>query len=332
MLLRYFINFTYLSLRLSYECVKWRKMIVAIKKFYRCVKYNMNIEEIALKIEILERQNLSKSAEMTNYTQSALTSKVKKMEAEIGQEVFKRTPQGLKITNVGTQYLKFLKLITEEYDEFLQGIGSAQTNTKISLGTSHTTIKIYGASIMNALQTNNIPLDVDYIVESSTSLNQKIHNTEMDCALTSNPIKHYPDLNYDLIATETFEVISNNSYIIDFEKRSPVTLLVLSRGCMYTQAMAEWLKKNHVPFTMKEIKSVSSILDFLQIDNTIAVLNTKLIDLYNYSNIHYYDLQQLNKVIETVFIYKKSESQQSSIFQLKHIIKSLLLEDPIEQS
>ncbi|MFJ8517228.1 LysR family transcriptional regulator [Lysinibacillus xylanilyticus] len=292
----------------------------------------MNIEEIALKIEILERQNLSKSAEMTNYTQSALTSKVKKMEGEIGQELFKRTPQGLKITNVGTQYLKFLKLITEEYDEFLQGIGSAQTNTKITLGTSHTTIKIYGASIMNALQTNNIPLDIDFIVESSTSLNQKIHNAEMDCALTSNPIKHYPNLNYDLIATETFEVISNDSYIIDFEKRLPVTLLVLSKGCMYTRAMAEWLKKNHIPFTMKEIKSVSSILDFLQIDNTIAVLNTKLIDLYNYSNIHYYDLQQLNKEIETVFIYKKSESQQSSIFQLKHIIKSLLLEDPIEQS
>ncbi|MEY9972032.1 DNA-binding transcriptional LysR family regulator [Lysinibacillus sp. RC46] len=292
----------------------------------------MNIEEIALKIEILERQNLSKSAEITNYTQSALTSKVKKMEGEIGQEVFKRTPQGLKITNVGTQYLKFLKLITQEYDEFLQEIGLTQTKSKITLGTSHTTIKIYGASIMNALQTNNIPLDVDFTVESSTSLNEKIHNAEMDCALTSNPIKHYPDVNYDLIATETFEVISNNSYIIDFEKRSPVTLLVLSRGCMYTRAMAEWLKKNEVPFTMKEIKSVSSILDFLQIDNTIAVLNTKLIDLYNYSNIHYYDLPQLNKVIETVFIYKKNESQQSSIFQLKHVIKSLLLEDPIERS
>lgn len=307
-------------------------MIVAIKKFYRCVTSNMNIEEIALKIEILERQNLSKSAEMTNYTQSALTSKVKKMEAEIGQEVFKRTPQGLKITNVGTQYLKFLKLMTREYDDFLQDIGLAQTKTKISLGTSHTTIKIYGASIMNALQTNNISLDVDFTVESSTSLNEKIHNAEMDCALTSNPIKHYPDVNYDIIASETFEVISNDSHIIDFEKRSPVTLLVLSRGCMYTRALAEWLKMNQVPFTMKEIKSVSSILDFLQIDNTIAVLNTKLIDLYNYSNIHYYNLPKLNKVIETVFMYKKSESQQSAIFQLKHVIESLLLEDPIERS
>ncbi|UPW85070.1 LysR family transcriptional regulator [Lysinibacillus sp. Ag94] len=292
----------------------------------------MNIEEIALKIEILERQNLSKSAEMTNYTQSALTSKVKKMEAEIGQEVFKRTPQGLKITNVGTQYLKFLKLMTQEYDDFLQEIGSGQMKSKIILGTSHTTIKIYGASIMNALQTNNIPLDVDFTVESSTSLNEKIHNAEMDCALTSNPIKHYPDVNYDMIASETFEVISNDSHIIDFVKRSPVTLLVLSRGCMYTRAMAEWLKINQVPFTMKEIKSVSSILDFLQIDNTIAVLNTKLIDLYNYSNIHYYDLPKLNKVIETVFIYKKSERQQSAIFQLKHVIESLLLEDPIERS
>lgn len=303
---------------------------MAIKKFYRCVT-NMNIEEIALKIEILERQNLSKSAEITNYTQSALTSKVKKMETEIGQEVFKRTPQGLKITNVGTQYLKFLKLMTQEYDEFLQEIGSVQTNSKINFGTSHTTIKIYGASIMNALQINNIPLDVDFTVESSTSLNEKIHNAEADCALTSNPIKHYPDLNYDRIASETFEVISNNSHIINFKEGSPITLLVLSRGCMYTRAMVEWLNKNQVPFTMKEIKSVSSILDFLQIDNTIAVLNTKLIDLYNYSNIHYYDLPQLNKIIETVFIYKKNASQQSAIFQLKHVIESLL-EDPIERS
>ena len=304
---------------------------MAIKKFNRCVNDNMNIEEIALKIEILERQNLSKSAEMTNYTQSALTSKVKKMETEIGQEVFKRTPHGLKITDVGVQYLHFLKLITEEYDEFLQAIGAAQTNTKINFGTSHTTIKIYGASIMNSLQTNNIPLDVDFTVESSTSLNEKVHNAEMDCALTSNPIKHYPDLNYDMIASETFEVISNNTHIINFEERSPVTLLVLSKGCMYSRAMSEWLKKHQVPFTMKEIKSVSSILDFLQIDNSIAVLNTKLIDLYNYTNIHYYDLQQLHNIIETVFIYKKSDSKQSPIYQLKNVIESLL-EDPIEQS
>lgn len=92
------------------------------------------------------------------------------------------------------------------------------------------------------------------------------------------------------------------------------------------------VKKESSSIYDEGIKSVSSILDFLQIDNTIAVLNTKLIDLYNYSNIHYYDLSQLNKVIETVFIYKKSERQQSAIFQLKHVIESLLLEDPIERS
>ncbi len=177
---------------------------------------------------------------------------------------------------------------------------------------------------MNALQTNNSQIDVDFTVESSTSLNQKVHNSEMDCALTSNPITHYPDLNYDLIATETFEVISNNKQLIDFQRRTPVTLLVLSKGCMYSRAMVEWLKNENIPFTIKEIKSVSSILDFLQIDNTIAVLNTKLIHLYNYSNIHFYDLKGLNKVIETVFIYKKNNQQHSPIHQLKKIIESLL--------
>ncbi|MGE7623422.1 LysR family transcriptional regulator [Viridibacillus sp. NPDC096237] len=289
----------------------------------------MNIEEIALKIEILDRQNLSKSAEITNYTQSALTSKVKKMESEIGQPVFKRTPQGLKITNVGIQYKNYLQLITQEYEEFLQSVGADQMKTKVNFGASHTTIKIYGASIVNALNINNIPLDVDFTVESSNALNEKIHNSEMDCALTSNPIKHYPDLTYDIIATERFEVISADTHIINFDEPTPLTLLVLSKSCMYTRAMVEFLTKNQIPYNIKEIKSVSSIQDFLQINNSIAVLNSKLIDLYNYTNIHRYNLQ-LNNVINTVFIYKKNESTKNSILQLKNVIEFIL--EPIEKA
>ncbi|MFJ7737361.1 LysR family transcriptional regulator [Lysinibacillus sp. NPDC097287] len=283
----------------------------------------MNIEEIVLKIELLNRQNLSKSAEITNYTQSALTSKVKKMEKEIGQPVFKRTTQGLKITNVGIQYKNYLELITHEYKEFLQTIGSEQANMKVNIGASHTTIKIYGASIVNALNNNNIPLDVDFTVESSNSINEKVHNAEMDCGLTSKPIKIYHDLNYDIIATETFEVISNDSHIINFNERIPLTLLVLSKGCMYTRAIVEWLEDNQISYNLKEIKSVSSILDFLQIDNSIAVLNTKLIELYNFTNINTYNLP-LNNVIHTVFMYKKSENTQKNIIQLKNVIQSIL--------
>ncbi|MET4562625.1 DNA-binding transcriptional LysR family regulator [Lysinibacillus parviboronicapiens] len=284
----------------------------------------MNIEEIALKIELLQRQNLSKSAEITNYTQSALTSKVKKMEAEIGQAVFKRTPHGLKITDVGIQYRNFLQLITQEYEEFLQAIGSQQMTTKVNCGASHTTIKIYGATIVNTLHTNNIPLDVDFTVESSNSLNEKVHNAELNCALTSKPIKIYPDVHYDFITTETFEVISHNRHIINFQERPTLTLLVLSKGCMYTRAVVEWLKNHDIPYHMKEIKSVSSILDFLQMDNSIAVLNSKLIDLYHYSEIHYYKLPQLENVINTVFIYRKNESNDPTIIQLKQVIESIL--------
>ncbi|MCQ6545883.1 LysR family transcriptional regulator, partial [Bacillus wiedmannii] len=248
----------------------------------------MNIEEIAIKIEILNRQNLSKSAEITSYTQSALTAKVKKMESEIGKLVFKRTPQGLKITSVGTQYLKYLQLITQEYLEFLQSIDAYQVNSIVNFGTSHTTLKIYGAPIANSLNARDTQLDVDFAVDSSNAINQKVHNSELDCALISEPIKKYPDLVYDIVATETFEIISSNDHIINFDQKTPITLLVLSKGCMYTRAVVDWLMNNQIQYKLKEIKSISSIQDFLQISNTIAVLNTKLIDLYNYTNIHYY--------------------------------------------
>ncbi|MBK5446396.1 LysR family transcriptional regulator [Peribacillus sp. TH24] len=282
----------------------------------------MNIEEIALKIEILNRQNLSKSAEITNYTQSALTAKVKKMESEIGKPVFKRTPQGLKITSVGTQYQNYLQLITQEYEEFLQSIGAYQLNSKVNFGTSHTTLKIYGAPLANMLNTKDIQLDVDFAVDSSNAINQKVHNSELDCALISEPIKKYPDLAYDIVATETFEIISSNDHIINFDQKTPITLLVLSKGCMYTRAVVDWLMDNQLQYKLKEIKSISSIQDFLQISNTIAVLNTKLIDLYNYTNIHYYNLN-FDNVLNTVFIYKKNESKQNNILQFKNVLEAI---------
>ncbi|MET3319008.1 UNVERIFIED_ORG: DNA-binding transcriptional LysR family regulator [Peribacillus simplex] len=282
----------------------------------------MNIEEIALKIEILNRQNLSKSAEITNYTQSALTAKVKKMESEIGKPVFKRTPQGLKITSVGTQYQNYLQLITQEYEEFLQSIGAYQLNSKVNFGTSHTTLKIYGAPLANMLNAKDIQLDVDFAVDSSNAINQKVHNSELDCALISEPIKKYPDLAYEIVATETFEIISSNDHIINFDQKKPITLLVLSKGCMYTRAVVDWLMDNQLQYNLKEIKSISSIQDFLQISNTIAVLNTKLIDLYNYTNIHYYNLN-FDNVLNTVFIYKKNESKQNNILQLKNVLETI---------
>ena len=192
----------------------------------------------------------------------------------------------------------------------------------MNFGTSHTTLKIYGAPIANSLNARDTQLDVDFAVDSSNAINQKVHNSELDCALISEPTKKYPDLVYDIVATETFEIISSNDHIINFDQKTPITLLVLSKGCMYTRAVVDWLMNNQIQYKLKEIKSISSIQDFLQISNTIAVLNTKLIDLYNYTNIHYYNLI-FNNVINTVFIYKKNESKQNNILQLKNVLETI---------
>ncbi|MFJ7932709.1 LysR substrate-binding domain-containing protein, partial [Peribacillus sp. NPDC096448] len=214
------------------------------------------------------------------------------------------------------------QLISQEYEEFLQNIGAFQTNSKVDFGTSHTTLKIYGAHIANTLNMNDIQMDVDFAVDSSNAINQKVHNSELDCALISEPINKYPDLTYDIVATETFEIISSKDHILNFNCKTPITLLVLSIGCMYTRAVTEWLMNNQIPYKLKEIKSISSIQDFLQISNTIAVLNTKLIDLYNYTNVHYYNLS-FNNVINTVFVFKMNDGEQNHIVQLKNVLKTI---------
>ena len=82
----------------------------------------MNFEELPSKIDILVRENLSQTAERMNYTQSTLTSKVKKMESDVGHPLFNRTPKGLKRTYAGNLYLNFLKQTLQSYQELIDQI------------------------------------------------------------------------------------------------------------------------------------------------------------------------------------------------------------------
>ncbi len=52
-----------------------------------------------------------------------------------------------------------------------------------------------------------------------------------------NSIKKYPDLTYDIVASETFEIISSKDHIINFDWKTPITLLVLSKGLYVIQEL-----------------------------------------------------------------------------------------------
>ena len=233
----------------------------------------MDIEKYRLHYLILEQQNLSQTARTTNYTQSTLSARVQKMEQELGTSVFQRTTTGLQITEAGILYKNFLRQTCEQY-ELLQQQLLIQP-TQITLGMSRSSIHLYGSVIAKALQQQgNSP---NFIIKTSGIINGQVHRNELSYAIISEPVQFFDEVNYSVLADEFFDLTSRHPLTLS-PNQPAFTLLVLSKTCVYTTKIVQWLESENIAYHLKEIDSVGTIKDLLQLPRMAAVLNTKLIE------------------------------------------------------
>jgi DNA-binding transcriptional LysR family regulator len=67
----------------------------------------MLLNQIAAFIETAERQSVSRAAEALFISQPALTARIKTLEADLGAQLFVRTPRGMRLTDAGSAFLPY---------------------------------------------------------------------------------------------------------------------------------------------------------------------------------------------------------------------------------
>jgi DNA-binding transcriptional LysR family regulator len=67
----------------------------------------MLLNQIAAFVETAERQSVSRAAEALFISQPALTARIKALEADLGAQLFVRTPRGMRVTDAGSAFLPY---------------------------------------------------------------------------------------------------------------------------------------------------------------------------------------------------------------------------------
>lgn len=67
-----------------------------------------------------ETENISKTAELSGYTQSNVSHILKSMEKEVGVALFKRDRYGVHLTPIGREFLPYVKSIIKEEEKLIQ--------------------------------------------------------------------------------------------------------------------------------------------------------------------------------------------------------------------
>jgi DNA-binding transcriptional LysR family regulator len=77
--------------------------------FDRCHQYYlwMLLKQVAAFVETAERQSVSRAADALFISQPALTARIKALEADLGSQLFVRTPRGMRLTDAGSAFLPY---------------------------------------------------------------------------------------------------------------------------------------------------------------------------------------------------------------------------------
>ena len=157
----------------------------------------MDIRKCKLFVITAETKNISRTAELTGYTQSAVSHNLKSLEKEVGIQLFKRDRYGVHLTSLGADFLFYVKRFlaeNERLEQFVYDLHGLEVGS-ISIG-SYTSVSTAALpEIIRIFHESHPSVDISIKEAGADDLANWIANYEIDLAFISKQ----PGFDFDFL-------------------------------------------------------------------------------------------------------------------------------------
>lgn len=230
----------------------------------------MNIQHLEYFVQIVDTGNISKVANQTHITQSALTQILKKMETDLQCTLLLRSNKGVEITEMGKVVYDYAKQLIQTYDALLGRLtciigDSFNITVKLCCSLNNNLFPTILSYIRN--QYSNVHIHIFY--EDKQKIISEIKSGTCDFGLIMCPMDIESELSTIVIGQEKIVLVAGNEFPIpdhiDFIDVTKHKLIDFSLGS-YTKVINSRI--SHMPYLEKDIKLFQP---FLSISSMAAV-------------------------------------------------------------
>lgn len=150
----------------------------------------MNIRDLKYITILAKERHFARAAEKAFVSQPALSMQIKKLEDELGVQIFERSKQDFLVTKIGEKILKKAEIILGEVEE----IKNLAKNSKdpfggeLRIGGFPTLASYFFPQVVKKISKKFPHLKLLLIEEKTDALIAKLKSGEIDCALLAMPI------------------------------------------------------------------------------------------------------------------------------------------------
>lgn len=216
------------------------------------------MELIALRTfeAVVEEGGILAASRKLNTVQSNVTSRIRRLEEELGAELFFRKGRGLELAPSGRVLLEYARRMLSLERETSSAVRQAgEAAGELRIGAMETFAAVHLPNALKQVRAAHPRVDLRVVTDTTARLTERVLAHKLDCAFVAGPVVH-PELDFDeLVVEELVQVHARGA--------DPVMqpLILFREGCAYRSRALAWQRAiGHAVSDAMEFGTLEGIL------------------------------------------------------------------------
>lgn len=260
----------------------------------------MNLIQYELFASVAQTLNVSKTAQQFYITQPAVSHHIKSLENTLGVELVKRTKRGVYLTEAGQEFLPYVReilAINSRAETRMKSIADGMVS-QIRLAVLSSSTRIVSQCLVKFAETNpDVQIDIN-LLDGEAMVNA-LKDNDFDIYFALNKMSPV-DATYEelILNDETLSLYVNKELAdrmgdeIDWKELRKYALISVPRTDMSLYGKINKICRNHdyVPRLINTYNRAEATILSVSAGLGVAVLPSAIGDLYNWSNVVAYQI------------------------------------------
>lgn len=220
----------------------------------------MDLNGLRIFLAVAEQGSVSRAAQALNYVQSNITARLRKLEEDLGSDLFYRKSRGMGLTPAGENLLGYARKMLLLAEEARNIVASPDTlHGKLAIGSMETTAAIRLPPFLAEFHERYPEVEMTLRTGTTGELRQLVLDYKLEGAFVGGAFDH-PDIMQEEIFREEMVLVTKKGYAGLSDPRVKA-LIGFRQGCSYQKQLDDWLAElGRPPLKVMQFGSLEAIL------------------------------------------------------------------------
>jgi len=286
----------------------------------------MDLRQLEMFLAVSENNSFTLASQELNVAQSAISRKIKMLEDELGEKLFKRVNKRIYLTPAGRTLLRYARRIFREIRNARLEVSEIAElkRGEIKIGAGMIASMYYLPSILEKFRESYPRVELKVVTGSTERLITKLRENRLDIGLLTLPVD-FPDLHVIPLFSEEMGVVASAKHPV-FAGKEVITSreigdhpLILFPPGAYTRRLLDkfFQEQGLTPNVSMEAENVATIKPLVRINLGISILPLRsVVEEIEQGELVYLKIADYSLVREQGLVLHKTSSMPNVLSQL----------------